>query len=109
MKRQEQLRQASLLAAPDIRLSSLAPLDLESLRPESRARARQDLRALRVFPVRIEQHTDRRRLILADGRHRVVTAMRLGWEALPARVVEYTASGEVARDYYVRLLLDALP
>jgi hypothetical protein len=91
------------------RLSELHPLDLESLRAGSLERARSDLRAGKMPSAHIDIYPDRRRPVLGDGRHRVLVAMRSGWDEYPVLVTEYGPRGGKVHSYVSILQLDALP
>jgi hypothetical protein len=91
-----------------MRLSSLKPIDLETLRELSLARARKDLDAGDIYPVTIACYPGERPH-LADGRHRVVLAMRRGVHTWPALVRVYGPRGGLRKTYFAGLHLDALP
>jgi len=92
-----------------IRLSSLRPLDLESLRSESLTRAREERRAGRMRSVYIDKFEGEGRPILSDGRHRVLEAMRGGETGWPAIVRYYGPRGGFHGSEPAELILDGLP
>jgi hypothetical protein len=67
----------------------------DGFRAESFDRARRDIEAGRLYPVRIEIWPDVKRPVLADGRHRLLMAGALGWSNFPATIVTYGPRGGV--------------
>ena len=67
-------------------------------RPASLARARDDFLAGRFRPATIEKYPDTRWL-LADGRHRLVTAHALGISEYPAWVRRYDRTGRITAEW----------
>lgn len=95
------------------RLSELDPFDVDDLRPESLASARADLEAFAsgsgyVRPVDIDLYgsPSAPQIVLADGRHRVTMAKKLGFSRLPARITVYGLRGARRDRYPADLLLN---
>ena len=81
--------------APRVKASDL-DFDTESMREESRAKAREERRLCETIrPVRVDYYPDKKRPVLGDGRHRLEAAKGDGAQEIDAVVTHYGPRGGV--------------